>query len=375
MIWLSLLLLTSPGEWHLDGSLFSNHGCWEISVLDVDAAEGSLVVTDQEHSVWVLTPNQEPREITLNDIEIGRVAIDQQSIFVTGVLESPREVLRAFDRENNGALLAERALPAAKNMIIDDDRLIVTTLVEANNPMILVLDRESLETRARLFKPTEALRRTPDFAALHVVSRNGVYAIASEVSNKIYFATPERRRLDGDRSDGLPNSFPFIELPMGPEYIAPVRRPHQALGLRRQIEGVIEAYQDWFSYTRVLYFGELGDRYVACYEIPDRVGGELLIGNHLGIQLFDKSFQPVGPVWERFGQIAGVTKGELVILYPDGREPLPGEPGAIEAHYGFDEVRDQQQLYDAFLRYRAPEEKSHHILVERFVPDVQTVVE
>ena len=373
MIWLTCLLLATSWEWHVEGSLYNNIGCWPTGILAIDAQGKSLALAGRDSRLWILEPNREPRLIALGDLKARKVAIGDREIVIYG-RRNGANTLAVFD-QSSGALLRERTLASAvKNLQWSEDYLVAVVYLPGNQPMVQELDPLTLETERAFFKPTEALRRFPNFASLWVDARKDVWAILSQVSPKLYFATEARIRLESDRSDELPNSLPYINLELGPEYVPPLTKFFRGTHVRDDTKGMVEAFQDWFSSTRIVYFGALGDGYVVCYEAPDQVEG-LLIGNHLAIRLLDERFQPVGPLWKRYGQIAGIGGEKIFIAYPNGPEPIPGEPGAIARHYGLEEITDQSALVDLYRRYRKVEQKTHHILVEAFTPEAAPVIE
>jgi len=334
MIWLVLCFLATTREWHLEGPVFTNLGAWPQSTVALDTRAEAVVLAGLDHYFWYL------------DLE-------------------------------DGTLLTERAIPTSpKNLQLVGDRLVVSTSVAGSEPMITVYDTRDLAPLETFFKPTDPLRLGTNFPALWVVERDGVYAVLSQLSPRVFFATQDRIQQERDSSDRLPNSFPYRALELGDRYTLPrtVSLFSHTSGLKNKDEGLIEYYHNWFASSRMLYFGALGDNYVVCYEIPDLIDG-IHVGNHLGIQMLDSILRPLGPVRERFGQVAGVADNKLHIIYPDGPEPLPGAPGAIEEHYGIGTIESQAQLLDLFDRYRKLENGSHRITVETFVPDTVSVVE
>ena len=131
--------------------------------------------------------------------------------------------------------------------------------------------------------------------------------------------------------------------------------------------GTIALHHHLFSMSRTVFFSQIGEGYVIAYEVPDRMGN-LNVGNHLGIQFLDRNLHAKGPLIERFGQIAGVANNAVYIFYPDGPEPIPGEPGALKRHYGLENVNDAETLIRFFKRIPNPVDGIHNTSLEVIVP-------
>ncbi|MDJ0835344.1 MAG: hypothetical protein QNK37_02445 [Acidobacteriota bacterium] len=320
-----------------------------------------------ERKLYLLEPGLPPKEIHLKNVRIIKVALGDRMIYVNGK-SGEQLALYALDRET-GQVLTEIPAPAYHCLQVTGGRVVGVILEKQGKPMIHVRDPDNLETRETFFKPTPRILTMVDNAGLWLVHKRGAYAMMSEVSKRIYFASPSRIDWERDHSDALPNTYPYKIGDLGPHFISPTRRSTQAPLTANQTKGLTDFYRHWQSQSRVVYFGALGDGYVVCFEIPDQIDG-FYVGNHLGIRFLNRRFQPLGPVQERYGQAAGAAGGALYVVYPDGREPLPSSPGAMTEHYGLDRLESLTALYRHWKKYRFQENRGYHIIAEALKPEV-----
>jgi len=349
----------------IEGRLFSNIGCWIPGMVSVET-EGSLFVGTREDEYWLFdlkTGSATP--VRSQEFWVRSVAGRDGILYMSGFRD---DIAITKMVDHSGKVLAERSGVFSVLRFLGED-LVGTNYAEWSDPIVHVMSPETLETRESFFQTPEVVRESQLFASsVWVTRRNGVYILMDGVFDRIYFGTKDRLRWENERSNLVPNTYPFKELGL-PNYTRPSLKAMRQPMVREEILGILDFYNWRFRLSYALYFHEVGDGYVFCYEIPDRIG-DTYIGNHLAIQFLDAAFRPVGLPLERYGQIAGVADDAVYIFYPDGPEPLPGEPGALKKHYGFDRIESLEKVRDLALKYRERVEGIYHPSIEIIRPEM-----
>jgi hypothetical protein len=167
-----------------------------------------------------------------------------------------------------------------------------------------------LETTHQFFR-TKSVESPVDQHFFWLVDSQDYTFIVTPLMNKVYI----RNRDWGDRLEmRAGGTYPYAWLSLQ-NYSPP--KPFEEKGI----------FLDSFLLTQhrlaqqfIVFFDKTDSGWVLCYEIPDKNENRVsdtYIGNHLGIQFFDRGLKPT-EFYERYGQPVGVVGDQLAVFYPEG---------------------------------------------------------
>jgi len=184
--------------------------------------------------------------------------------------------------------------------------------------------------------------------------------VAVSNNNHLYILSERFGSIEKKSGNQTPGNYPKVTISTpGFNYSKSLEFPESVVELDKKL---YFSGRKMTSNSQTIFFGAIEDGFVYCYSVPDELDG-IVIGNHVAIRFLDDRLQPVGPVLERYGQVAGVNDAGLVVFYPDGPEPAVTEAGMKE-HYGVDRIEDREQLLGLYRRFRALEKRTLDPVVE-----------
>ncbi|MDJ0838428.1 MAG: hypothetical protein QNK37_18060 [Acidobacteriota bacterium] len=334
-----------------DAALFSNIGSWEpgnLAVLD----EGFLV-TDrkkvyhfdhQGRQIQTVEPDYDPYSMSF---ALGR-------LIVSGVKKKERRAYKVTESYKDG-IPVQRSDHFFRSLHRVEDTILGTQFKDEFRrgnypPVFYKLDPETLEAGEPRFKvPLEVVEAPGYSKAFWVVNRGDLLIFMGPAVPRLYFYTELIRQKEfrlGESTEGI---TPYLDLNQD----RPLRPPNAPLPERFTYvpEAQVLLNAKRFRYSDNLFFGKVGNGYVVCFEVPDRLDG-IYIGNHLGIQFLDERFQPRGGVIERFGQIMGAHNGKVYVFYPGGKKEYLDRNISVRAHYNNPDVDSMESLIQLISRYR-----------------------
>ncbi len=331
------------------GDVLSKHEVWPAGYLAVD--NGELYVNEHRKRIVVFTiaDGQKSRVITPpENFEIMYFGVTENEIHLALSGKGTQSFAR-LDRAT-GKVLGKSANGyryfVGKAMF----RVPITDFEQEGYPKILTASKDG---RPFFKKPKEYLD-FPDVNPIWLVPSKDQYNILTPMTNNLYIYNDTVRSVE----DGISRTS------LGP---APIKR----LSLKKYKQPV----QNYSLYTTgpatgrrlrtitrlgqqfIVFLGRVGNGYVVCYEVPDEVNG-IVIGNHLGIQFLDEGFEPTR-FTERYGQVAGIDRDSLLILYPDGKQT-----NSQKEHYGLTGRESDQELRKIQARYNRWQERELSISLE-----------
>jgi len=348
------------GSEKINGTFFNNYGSWLPYSLQVSGEE--VVLISKEEVNFLNLEGSRTREVKM-PFEEGylfpscffRAGDD----ILLGAFNGSQWVLAKID--SNGTLIAESPVVYMQLLEIEG-RLFGVKIPErrAFSPVLREIDPETLREGKSFFRKPDGFDVAGIPALLWAVELPGYHLVALSASKRIYIVGEGVAEKESRIGKDTPSSYPYRELDL-PGFIQASALDH-APSLMTEEDKIIYYGKNMILSSMVVFFGALNDGFVICYTVPDELDG-IVVGNHVAIRFLDSALKPVGPVLERYGQVAGVNEDGLVIFYPDGPEP-PVTAEGMRAHYGVDRIESREQLIALYSRFRALEKRTLNPVIE-----------
>jgi len=353
MLLLWLFILETPlGTEPIEARFNSAYLCWFRHELSADDAH--LVVSD-ESRIWVYRTDGEPRfDFRPDFLAEGQVVFDDHLIVtgssptdgqpITAVFLEGEMIGARYDSYRNLTRLGKRLF----GFVYDED------FVAGHHPPVCVeLDPLTLETIDTFWKSPPSLAQRLDAKRAWVTEHGDVLLFMGQTSDRVFFVNHRVAGTENALGVSTRGVAPYLTLESPRQPLGPF--PFALDTFTTWDRGKVLVMQQNLRESHNLFFGRVTGGYAHCFEVPDRIDS-FYVGKHLGIQLFDESFRPRGPVLHRFGQIMGVSRGRLAVFYPNGEILDPRDPEHLRAHYGLRHIEGFETLerHTARIREREP---------------------
>ncbi|MDJ0838687.1 MAG: hypothetical protein QNK37_19375 [Acidobacteriota bacterium] len=357
----ALLWLFNLPTGSVEGSFFTNYGSWPAYNLQV---QGDLLTICNPKQFYVM--DLEGRLMHRVSVPVtggqfntsGNVLFD--GVLYADVFDGSIRLLIAVDI-HTGQLIEERRV-TYRNLFILDGRLHgVGGKDRFYSAIIHQLDPRSLEISGSFFKKPMFFDRTREPICLWVAEAKDYKLVCTETSNRLHITHHTTLQIEKKTSNYTPGYYPYADLE-APGFINPEPLPVQTPKVMDTASKTIYINLRLASTGRTVYFGGHERGFVYCYTVPDYIDG-ICVGNHLAVQFYDRRFRPLGEPLHRFGQVAGLMAGDLVIFYPDGPEPPPDDEG-IRSHYGTETIRGADHLRALLTQFRARKQRVLEPIIE-----------
>ena len=232
--------------------------------------------------------------------------------------------------------------------------------------IVSVIDPLSLRVKRTIFKKPPALKANlhPYFWA---AQKKDWTLFANCREGRLYFYNDALMKIEEEQSSNTPASalFKNIELPNFDRPQANMYTFSSPKTLREKAELFFE---NRMSHPLILGFYSLGEHFLFAFEIPDKVN-DVYMSNHLGIQILDAALEnPLGSS-ERYGQIVGVYRDKIYVLYPDRIEPQPSPRNLLRRYEIPDSgIKSKEMLLALFDRYQKKEVRTLRPVIEIIDP-------
>jgi len=351
-MYLALFLICQKFE-PFKAELFEKHVVWPSGYLCV--IEDSLFIRVIRKKILVFNVVNGKREKEI-------VPPDGQKIHSFGA--TPEEVhMSTYGEGGTRFLRIERETGKIKEesnvyyLFIADDteyRVALNDYKKEGYPKVITTDKK----RHPFFKKPEGYLRFPEKLNIWVTKVEGSLFIVSPSINKLFVHNDTIEELDRKVNNYSKGYAPFKMLTLK-KYI----KPREIITNRTTstATALLLSQRTRLQQQFIVFFSRVGKGWVVCYEIPDEVNG-VTIGNHLGIQFFNEAFEPT-QFTERYGQVVGVHRDSLLILYPDGIQT-----NSQKAHYGLTGMESTEDLRKLQARYNQWQEQELRVSLEWVKP-------
>jgi len=317
-----------------EGYLQDSFSCWQSGYLSV--SEEGLLVNLRDKILIYDHHGQLMRTIT-PDLDVHAMALLRNRLVLTGHIKDTKEwVTQSVSLEGDDLSQRIQLPDTYRSLQVVDGQLYGTlydySVSKGRYPHLFhKIDPVNLEVSESMLKAPPVVVSNMSYKLFWVAASGDALVFVNQIENRAYFSTQLVRQKESRLSGTIKGITPFLELDVGKK--VQFEPDFQLPGFDSVERNAVRWAQNRLRYSFNLFFSNLDDGYVICFEVPEKLDG-LYVGNHLGIRFLDKHLRPRGALIERYGQIMGVHEGEVYIFYPSGEIEIPGDEASVRAHYG-----------------------------------------
>ncbi len=335
------------------GEALSKYEVWPAGYLTVNNGEVYFRVQRKRIVVFKIGGSQKARVITPDEgLEIRSFGVTKNEVHLS-LFRMRTQSFTRLDRATGevlGKSMNSYRFFAGEGRF----RVSVADFQQKGYPKILTAAKGGKP----FFKKPKEYLHFPHINSIWLASSKDQNYIVTPMTNKLYLHNEVIRRVEARFSRTSEGPASIRRLPLK-KYKQPVQ------DYRHYTKGTdtdkLLRIKTRLAQQFIVFFGSVGKGWVVCYEIPDEVNG-IAIGNHLGIQFFTDDFKPAR-FTESYGQVVGIDRDSVLILYPDGKQT-----NSLEEHYGLTGQESIQDLQKRQARYNQWQERELTISLGRENP-------